>query len=474
MAMGNRGRGQQESLFVPTSDLARSPGHPFYDRLNKILAEEGFDPFVEEQCAGFYAKRMGRPSIPPGVYFRFLMVGYFEGISSERAIAWRCADSRSLATFLGYGPTERTPDHSTLSRTRRLIDVETHRKVFGWILDVLARRGLVKGRTVAIDGSTLEANAAMRSIVRRDDGRSYDEFLEGLAKESGIESPTREQKAKLDKKRPKKGRNDEWEHPHDPDARITKMKDGRTHEAHKIEHATDLDTHAIVGVTIQPADRGDTTSVYETLHEANEHIKNVAPPGTDEIREVVLDKGYHSNAVLRDMTTMGFRTYISEPDRGRRRWAGKEAERDAVYANRRRIRGNRGQQLRKLRGEIVERAFAHCLETGGGRRLHVRRRENVEKRSLIGAAVHNLSLLMRSLTGFGTPKALQGVSAAAMASVWTLVEVLRRFWAAIKSTASNSLRIRDPISAPHYGRPRTFLAPFFGLRSEQATFTTGC
>jgi len=430
MSMGERPTERQPELFVPSGDLARSPGHPFYDHLNKLLVQNHFDRFVEDRCREFYASNKGRPSMPPGVYFRFLMVGYFEGISSERAITWRCADSRSLSSFLGYGPTEATPNHSTLSRTRRLLDLETHGDVFTWILTLIAKHGLLKGKTISIDGSTLEANAAMRSIVRRDTEQTYDDFLEDLAQESGIETPTREQKAKLDRKRKKKGSNDEWKHPGDPDAKITKMKDGRTHLAHKIEHATDLDTTAIVAVTIQPANRGDTQSVQETLLEASKQVEQ-ADPETKGIRDVVLDKGYHSNDVLRDLSEMNFRTYISEPDRGRRRWKNKSEERDAVYANRRRIRGDRGQRLRKLRGEINERSFAHCLETGGGRRSHVRRHDNVAKRALIGGATYNLGLLMRTLTGIGTPKGLQSRFAEVLdrmrghlADIWRLMNAV--------------------------------------------------
>lgn len=418
MAMGNRSEEQQEALFVPTGKLARSPGHPFYERVNALLADEGFDAFVEERCAGFYAETKGRPSMPPGVYFRLLMVGYFEGIGSEREIAWRCADSLSLRRFLGYALEKATPNHSTLSRTRRLIDLETHREVFGWILELLGRRGLLKGRTVAIDATTLEANAALRSIVRREDGQSYDDFLDELAKASGVETPTREDRAKIDKTRKKKGSNDEWKHPGDPDARITRMKDGRTHLAHKAEHATDLDTTAIVGVTVQPADRGDTASVYETLEETSEQLK-AALPGEDGVAEVVLDKGYHSNDVLADLADLGVRSYASEPDRGRRRWKNKERERAAVYANRRRVKGARGRALGKLRGEIAERSNAHCYETGGLRRVHVRRRDNVTKRVLIQAATYNLALIMRSLLGAGTPKRLAGRLAAACGRLGT-------------------------------------------------------
>ncbi|MCB9899129.1 MAG: transposase [Planctomycetes bacterium] len=305
------------------------------------------------------------------------------------------------------------------------------------MLGVLARHGLVEGRTIAIDATTLEANAAMRSIVRKDDGRTYDAFLDDLAKASGIETPTRENRAKLDKTRKKKGSNDDWTHPGDPDARIAKMKDGRTHLAHKAEHATDLDTTAIVAVTVQPADRGDTTSVYETLAEASDHLAEAHIEGG--VQEVVLDKGYHSNDVLSGLTELGMRSYASEPDRGRRRWKDNEQARDAVYANRRRMKGARGQRLRKRRGEIAERSHAHCYETGGLRRVHVRRHENVAKRVLLQAATYNLALMMRALLGVGTPKGLAGRLAAALRGLAALDRVshalLRLLAALVESIA---------------------------------------
>src|SRR5207245_322700 len=309
MSMGTRRQRQrQEPLWITHTDLARAPGHPFYKRLNQLLDEGKFDEFAEKECAKFYAENNGRPSLTPGIYFRLLLVGYFEGIDSERGIARRPADSLVLLQFLGIGWDERTPDHSTISRTRRLIDLETHRKVFFWVLGRLQDRGLVKGKTVGIDATTLEANAAMRSIVRRDTGEAYEEFLKGLAKESGIETPTREQLARLDRKRNKKGSNDDWKNPHDPDAQITKMKDGRTHLAHKAEHAVDLETGAVLAVTLQPATAGDTNTLPETLTQCGEHIREVAvetsnEAGTEQLNpdgpaELVLDKGYHSSDVL--------------------------------------------------------------------------------------------------------------------------------------------------------------------------------
>ena len=419
MAMKRRDTETQAEFWIPTNRIVSSPGHPFYTRLNALLAKAGFDRFVEGRCQPFYHEVLGRPSIPPGVYFRMLLIGYFEGFDSEREIAWRCADSLALRAFLGYDLTEPTPEHSSLSRIRQRIDLETHEAVFTWVLTMLGREGLLKGQTIGIDATTLEANAALRSIVRRDTGEKYEAFLTRLAKASGIETPTKADLAKLDRKRKKKASNTDWMNPHDPDAKITKMKDGRTHLAHKAEHAVDLDTGAIVAVTVQPANAGDTTTVYTTVEEASEQLREVAD---DEaagdaladgfFEEVVADKGYHSNETLRDFAEMETRTYISEPDRGRRDWRGKPDEQAAVYANRRRIRGERGKALLRKRGELLERPFAHCYDTGGMRRTHLRGHTKILKRLLVHVAGFNLALMMRSLLGVGTPRGLRDLSAA--------------------------------------------------------------
>lgn len=415
-------------MWVAVSELPKSVSHPFYEKLNRLLAEHGFDEFVEEQCQGFYAKTMGRPSLAPGQYFRFMLLGYFECLDSERAMAWRAADSLGVRAFLGLALTESAPDHSTISRTRRLVDLETHRTVFTWVLQCLGIAGLIKGKTLGIDATTLEANAAMRTIVRRDTGETYNEFLTKLAQASGIETPTREDLAKLDRKRKKKASNQDWEHPYDPDARIAKMKDGRTHLAHKAEHAVDLETGAIVAVTLQEADLGDTTTIQTTLPEAIEQLEAVAAIIEDEAKtgdELVTDKGYHSKQIVLDVETLGLRSYISEPDRGRQHWIDQHAERDAVYANRRRIRGERGQKLMRLRGELLERPNAHLYETGGMRRTHLRQHDNIFKRLLVHAAACNLGLWMRTLTGIGTPRGLQGRAGAVGAFCFTLWVLLR-------------------------------------------------
>ena len=411
-------------MWVATRDLPRSAAHPFYQRLNRVLDEAGFDAFVEAQCAPFYADGVGRPSLRPGRYFRLLLLGYFEGLDSERAIAWRAADSLSIRQFLDYELHEAPPDHSTLSRTRRLIDLETHQAVFTWVLQRLADAHLVQGHTIGIDATTLEANAAMRTIVRRDTGDAYDAWLTRLAEASGITTPTRAELARFDRTRKKKGSNDDWTHPQDPDAKITKMKDGRTHLAHKAEQAVDLETGAVVSVTVQDANAGDTTTLVETLTTAAEQIETVRPDA-DAVRELVADKGYHSNQTLTEFTDIGVRTYISEPDRGRRNWKGKPAACAAVYANRRRIRGARGQRLLRQRGERLERPFAHLLETGNLRRTHLRGHPNILKRLLIHVCGFNLGLLMRQLTGIGTPRSLQGRTAAV---VGALIGLLSGYW----------------------------------------------
>jgi transposase len=451
MAMGKRKRARQPAMWVPTTDLPTAASHPFYRRLNELLREQGFDDFAEAQCAPFYADPMGRPGLPPGIYFRLLMIGYFEGIDSERGIAWRAGDSLALRDFLGFGLDEQPPDHSTISRTRRLIDLETHRAAFTWVLQCLSTAVLVRGKTIGIDATTLEANAALRSIVRRDTGEGYEEFLTRLAKASGIGTPTRADLARIDRKRKKKGSNDDWTHPHDPDAKITKMKDGRTHLAHKAEHAIDLETGAIVGVTVQGADEGDTTTIQRTLPEAAEQLEAVAAVTDDAVavlEEVVADKGYHSRTTVHDLETLEIRTYISEPDRGPQSWTNQEAERDAVYANRRRIRGDRGKRLLRRRGELLERPCAHLYETGGLRRTHVRGHENVLKRLFVHAGAFNLGLWMRTLFGVGTPRSLQGRDVALGAMITAL-------WAVIDAAIT-------AISSPRRDHPRSD-RPLLGL-----------
>jgi len=434
--MGKRSkRERQEELWIATGGIVETPGHAFYERLNELLRQHGFDRRVEYLCRRYYRGPRGRPSIAPGVYFRMLLIGYFEGLGSERAIAWRVADSLSLRKFLGYGLDEPTPDHSTVSRTRRLYWLSTHQAVFGWVLKVLAGEGLVRGDTISIDATTLEANAAMRSIVRRDTGEGYEAYLKSLATEAGLENPTREELARFDRKRKKKTSNRDWKHPHDPDARVTKMKDGRTHLAHKAEHAVDLSSGALLAVTLQPADRGDTTTIFETLDEVD---AMTASAGIGKVKEAVVDKGYHSGDVLVRLHERGVRSYAPEPNRGRRSWKGKRVEQKQVYANRRRVRGARGQRLQKKRGELTERSMAHMYETGGMRRLHLRGRTNSLKRLLVHGAGFNLSLLMRGLIGAGTPRQ---ATRRLLHHVFDLYSCLRWLHRRVSARSQSSLRL---------------------------------
>jgi len=454
MAMGTRkGRDQQEDLWVVSSEVVGAPAHAFYDRLNQVLDQHHFDRNVEQLCRRYYKGRKGRPSITPGVYFRSLLLGYFEGIDSERGIAWRLADSLSMRKFIAYALTEETPDHSTISRTRRLYSVETHRAVFRWVLKIVGEEGLVEGKTISIDATTLEANAALRSLVRRDNGQKYDDYLKDLAKAAGIENPTREQLARLDRKRKKKGSNKEWKNPYDPDARIAKMKDGSTHMAHKAEHAVDLSSGALLAVTLQGADQGDTTTIHQTLAEAGEAVaelieQEAVTAPTEEprvhiggVEEVVADKGYHSGGVVQELHVAGCRSYIPEPERGRRNWEGKKDEQKQVYANRRRIRGARSKRLQKKRSELTERSMAHMYETGGMRRAHLKGRDNILKRLLVHAGGFNLALIMRKLVGIGKPRRLQGV----FAFIFALLGMLfLRTWCVLRSGLRFGITNREP------------------------------
>jgi transposase len=480
MAMGLK-NDEQETLFVTHSNLRGSAGHPFYEALEKILKAQGFDRYVEGQCEQFY-KTGGRPSIPPGVYFRCLLVGLFEGIDSERGIAWRVADSMSLRGFLGLPLDKNPPDHSTLSRTRRLVDLETHHLVFSWVLGLLAKAGLVKGKTVGIDATTLEANAAMRSIVRRDGGQSYEDYLTGLAKASGVETPTRQDLAKLDRKRPKKGSNEDWKHPHDPDAQITKMKDGSTHLAHKQENGVDMDTGAILGVTLHGGAKHDTKTIDETLVAVDDNLADVREQVDEEtaekiskrVEEAVADRGYHSNEVLVALEESEIRAYIAEPERGPRNWKNKHAERDAVYRNRRRMRGRRGKRLMRKRGELIERPFAHMLETGAMRRVHLRGHDNILKRLLVHAAGANLSLLMRTLVGVGSPRSLQGRRGLAAGLLRALMAILVTNWdwwgPRIKSIVPSDRSSADGWLA----WPSRSLGELDQASGYEPAFTTGC
>lgn len=408
MSLGRRGRDEQQELWISTTDLPKSEGHVFYRKLNELLAEAGFDTFVEELCKPYYHKRQGRPSIPPGVYFRMLLVGFYEGLGSQRGIAWRCGDSLSLRSFLGVGLNEDTPHHSSLTRVRDRLPMEVHTAVFAFVLQLADEKGLLRGKTVAADSTTLEADAAMKSIVRRDTGEDWEEYICGLMKQEGIENPTREEMRRFDKKRKgKKVSNEDWVSSSDSDSRITRMKDGRTHLAYKAENVIDLETELVLAASIRHADESDTQTLADSVVEAQTHLNEAELE--KQIEEVVADKGYHSTDQLELCQWLGLRTYIPEPKSPHKRKLKKlgKKKRQALLNNRKRTKRRKSKELQRKRSERVERSFAHMCDTGGARRTWLHGLDKVQKRFLITAVARNLGLLMRKLFGMGTPRGLQ-------------------------------------------------------------------
>jgi len=433
MAMGRREAGQA-SMWVLTQDLARSPGHAFYDKLNEVLDAGGFDRFVEELCAPHYAAVQGRPSIPPGVYFRMLFIGYFEGLDSQRAIAWRCADSRSLRAFLRIDVSQGTPDHSSMTNTRKRSPEEVFWQVFAFVLRVAVEHKLLKGKTIAVDSTTLEANAAMKSLVRRATHEDWKTYVRRLMKAEGIEEPSDAEVRRFDRQRKKKTSNAEWQSPTDPDSRITKMKDRRTHMAYKAEHAVDLDSGLIVAPVVYRGNDADAETLPVTVELARQHLQAAGSP--HHVEEVVGDKGYHKAETIQTLEKgQHVRSYVAEPKQTRRRkWQDKEpGQQAAVYANRRRIKGQRGRQLGRLRSEKGERSFAHTCETGGGRRTWLRGVVNVSKSHLMRAAACDLGIIMLALFGVGTPRTLQGAMGvllvALLCFVWRTYSLRGAPWA---------------------------------------------
>lgn len=423
MALGRR-RGIQQELFLTKDQIAKAPSHPFYSRLETVFRQYGFDAFCEEVCRPYYAEGIGRPGLPPGNYFRLLMLGYFERIPSERQIAWRVADSLSLRQFAGYTAAQETPDHSTISKTRRRLPLSVHNDVFTKVLEILATEGLIKGKKLGLDATTLESNASMKSLTHKVSGKSYRDYVKKLMANDPNEpdDPGPDDISRFDRRRKgKKLSNKDWKSRNNPDAKITKMKDGRTHFAEKCEQTVDLETGAVVAVTVQGADLGDTTTLDVTLQEAATHLDAIKttideqqsekperrgrPHKRELIQHLVADKGYHSAAVCDRLKQQGIQPVISEPKMGRRKWRGKRRQQKAFYANRINIRSQQGKEWIKKRGELVERPFTHYLDNGGMRRVWLKGHENIAKRLLIQVAGFNLGLLMRKLVGAGTPRA---------------------------------------------------------------------
>jgi transposase len=420
--LGKRCEKRQQDLWIAADAVARTPWHAFYEKLNRLLAKVEFDAWVESLCRPLYAEE-GRNSIPPGIYFRMLLVGYFEGIDSQRGIAWRCADSLSLKQFLGYGPTASTPEHSSLTKIRQRLPLEVYREVFQFVLALVEKHKLLVAQVVGVDSTTLEANAAMKSIVRKDTHENWNDYVTRLMQEDGLiapgETPSADELRRFDRQRKdKKVSNDEWESPSDPEARIARMKDGRTHLAYKAEHVVDLATEAIVSAEVYAADEADTATLVKSLDQAQGNID--ATESGRVIEKAAADKGYHATETLvacQELDLLGVKTYIPEPV-VRRRWSDKtEEQKAAVLNNRARTGRAYGKRLQRLRSELVERSFAHVCDTGGGRRAWLRGLENVRKRHLLVAAAHNLGLILRKMLGAGKPRAF--------AALWQLLGLLQ-------------------------------------------------
>lgn len=422
MALGRREAIQAE-MWVAAKDLPRSAGHVFYAKLNRFLADADFDRRIEELCRPYYADDQGRPSIPPGVYFRMLFVGFFEGLVSQRAIAWKCADSLSVREFLGVPISEDSPDHSSMTRIRQRLPLEVHVQGFLMVLEMAREKGILRGKTLAVDSTMLEANAAMKSMVHRVSEKNWRKYLKQLAKEAGIKNPSDDDLRRLDRNREgKKVSNEDWKSPTDPDSRIARMKDGTTRFAYKAEHAVDVDSGLIVAAEILHANDPDTDTILVTATAAQENLEAVGSEHTGE--EMLGDKGYHKAETLHLLTdVLGIRTYVPEPKaRHHRVWSDKpEGWKAAVYGNRRRTRGARGRKLARLRSEYVERSFGHLCETGATRRLWLRGMENVAKWYVMRVAARNLCVIMRALFSIGTPRSMQGMAGRLISALRVLI-----------------------------------------------------
>ena len=421
MARGNRKHAQQPAMWVDTRAIPTPPANPFYIELNAILEKHGFDAHVDQLAAPYYADH-GRPSIPVGNYFRMIFIGYFENLPSQRAIAWRVADSLSLRRFLALDLTDDTPDHSSLTVIRKRLPLEIHQQVFQFVLTILAREGALKGKVLGLDATTVEANAALRELTRKDTGERYYAYVKRLADEAGEPSQKFEDLARFDKKRKgKKLSNEEWEHPHDPDARVGRDKHGATDMLYKLEKSDDLETGAILSVTVATADTGDTTSQAATLDAAAENLTAVLSDEASRemifpdhaeyaeeavLQEVVKDKGYHSDEVLKELDVRGVTSYVCVPRSVKRDWSGKEIEQARYEVNRMRVESERGKELLRRRGEISERGFAHLCDVGGTRRTWLRGVGDNLKKALGAACGFNLGLLIRRALGAGKPKEL--------------------------------------------------------------------
>ena len=416
----------QPELFVPSVRLVQPATSSFYTKLEETLASFQFGEQARHICAPAYSdSRRGRPPVDPAVYFKMLMVGFFENIASERGIAERCSDSISIRFFLGYDLTQSTPDHSTLSVIRDRLGEEAYHQVFLLILSALQEHGLLKGRHVGIDASVIEANAALKSLVNRNTEEAYWDFVRRLASENGIDPKDLAAVREFDRKRPKKMSNDDWKNPHDPDAKIGPTKAGAIDMIYKPEHTVDLETGAIVQAEVRLGHEADAKDLAAHVLQAQENINQAQDRPADAltIQSTTADKGYHAVGELIPLQQEGIRTVISDPVKNRQFENLSPQQARAVRQARRSAHSESGKKLLKKRGMHLERSFAHVLDAGGARRTTLRGLENLNKRFQVAAAIYNLSQLMRALWGVGTPKQWA-------AGAKALAGILRRLFAA--------------------------------------------
>ena len=413
---------EQSSMWIATGDLPSTPVNSFYQRLDRVLTEMGFGEQVRALCAPFYemdASRGGHPGIDPEVYFKMLLVGFFENLPSERGIAARCADSLSIRAFLHYELQERTPEHSSFTVIRQRLSSEVYEQVFGVVLKALKKKGLLKGRHLGIDASVIEANASLASLEHRLTGDAYAEYVKKLAAAAGVDPNDEGAVRRFDRKRPgRKTSNDDWKNPHDPDAKIGRTKRGATRMIYKPEHVVDLETGAIVDADVRPGDEHDTEDLTDRVLSAEARMNRALGDAIDTERMEVMvgDKGYFKLEEIALLQGVGVETVVRDPQPSRRLDRLMAEDLAALNGAKSSVQSERGKQLTRARAEKVERSFEQVLDCGGARRTTLRLRENVRKRYLIQAACANLSLLMRHVIGVGTPKqALAGAYAASIA-----------------------------------------------------------
>lgn len=418
----------QPELFVPAARLVQPAAGSFYAKLPQTLESFNFAVRIRELCAPAYSgSQRGRPPVDPAVYFKMLMIGFFENIASERGIAERCSDSISIRFFLGYDLTEATPDHSTLSLIRGRLSEDVYQEIFVLILGALQQQGLIQGRQVGIDTSVIEANAALKSLVNRDTQEAYWEYVRRLARENGVNPEDAAAVRQFDRKRPQKMSNEDGENPHDPDAKIGPTKAGATDMIYKPEHTVDLDTGAVLQAQVRLGHEADPKDLAAHVLPAqvNINLAQERPADSLTIQSATADKGYHAAEELSQLQREGIRTVISDPVRNRNLAKLSTVQAKAVSAARRSAHSQSGKRLLKKRGMHLERSFAHVLDAGGARRTTLRGLENLNKRFKVTAAIYNLSQLMREIWGGGTPKQwVAGVKPLA----WLRFHLVARGW----------------------------------------------